>query len=171
MTQSERGGPTSSPKDEPDLDLYRYVPFYIRSIANRLFQIDKRLYSQRLDVGLNEWSCLALLMREEDISASRICEVSGYDKAVVSRSVQALQKKGLVAARSVPSHNRKLLLSLTDKGCEVYRQVEALVLERERLLLDGMSADEKETLIRLLAKMLERSDALLGDEADRLPSL
>lgn len=154
---------------KPTLDLHNYVPYYIRSIANRLSQIDQRIYRNSLNVGLNEWACLALLAREDGISASRICEVSGYDKAVISRSVRSLMDKGYVSARAVANHNRKQLLSLTAKGKKAYLTIEALVLERERLLLEDVTPAQKKVLLKLLARILDKSQSLLGPEADQLP--
>ncbi len=154
--------------DQTELDLYGYLPFYLRSIANRLNVIDSRLYVRPLDIGLNEWVCLALLAREDDISATRICEVSGYDKAVISRSIRALVEKGLVSAKSVPSHNRKQLLRLTDAGWDSYREIESRVLKREKILLHSISKKDQDLLVSLLSRILEAADALLESELQPL---
>ena len=153
---------------KPELDLFRYLPFYLRSISSRLNVIDSRLYVRSLGVGLNEWVCLALLAREDDISATRICEVSGYDKAVISRSISALTEKGLVTAKAVPDHNRRQLLRLTPSGQSKYREVEQRVLRRTEVLLADISAEERETLIELLSKILHSADALLQDGVENL---
>lgn len=93
--------------------LETFVPYLLRATANKLSQYRSEEYKRRFGVGLNEWSCLALLAREANIPASRICEVSGFDKAVISRSVQALEEKGFVAIAAAPDHVRKKLLNLT----------------------------------------------------------
>ena len=144
-----------------DLDLDEYIPFFLRSIANRLTQIDRRLYSNQMGIGVNEWSCLSLLAREPNITATRICEVGGYDKSVISRSIRSLERQGLISTCSAPGHNRKQLLSLTDRGHSVYATIEKLVLAREKALLKGITALERRSLIEMLRRILTNSDCIL----------
>src|SRR5690606_11563903 len=105
------------------LDLEQFVPYYIRAISNRIAQAASRFYSEKFGIGLNEWSCLATLSKEEEVSASRICEMSGFDKALVSRSVNALEAKGFIQSRPVRDHNRRRLIRFTPAGRVLFAEI------------------------------------------------
>lgn len=132
------------------LDLFNYAPYLVRSIANRLNQSGSNLLAQEFGIGLNEWSCIALLAIEQDVSASRICEVGGFDKAVVSRSINALEEKGYVRTSPSATHGRRRLIRLTQAGQRLYRDLMGVAKKREAYLLDGLSSSDRAEFLRLL---------------------
>lgn len=156
----------SAVADDAVLDLDSYVPFYLRAIANRLAQVASRHYNERFGIGLNEWSCLALLAMEDDVSATRISEVSGFDKAVISRSINSLESKGYVTTKGVKNHNKRRLIRLTPVGREVYSQIRRLALVRQELLLKGISATGRAALLKSLRLMHRNATMLVAEELD-----
>jgi len=161
---------SAAPETKLD-DLGAFVPFFIRSIANRLANATSRTYQRQFGVGLNEWSCLATLAIKDDISASRICEISGFDKAVISRSVGALESKGLIETRPVEDHNRRRLIRLTPAGRSLYLEIRKLALVREERLLEGLSAKDRSALVGYLEIMQRNATGLVQDAAaDESPS-
>lgn len=141
----------ASEADEPGaFDLLRYAPYLFRSIANHLGQVDSNHLATHFGVGLNEWSCLALLGLEPNIPATRICDVSGFDKAVVSRSINAMEAKGLVVTSLAPNRSRLRLINLTPAGWQLYRDTRVYAQEREERLLAGLSREERDELLRML---------------------
>lgn len=141
----------ASEADEPGaFDLLRYAPYLFRSIANHLGQVDSSHLATHFGVGLNEWSCLALLGLEPNIPATRICDVSGFDKAVVSRSINAMEAKGLVVTSLAPNRSRLRLINLTAAGWQLYRDTRVYAQEREERLLAGLSRAERDELLRML---------------------
>jgi DNA-binding MarR family transcriptional regulator len=158
-------GPASS--IDGDLNLGDFVPYYVRVIANRLAQAASRTYSSKYGIGLTEWICLAVLAREQEISASRICEISGFDKGLISRSVNALEDKGFVQSKPVATHNRKRLIRFTPAGRELYLQIGELALRREEALLEGLSGQDRFALLGYLRIMQRNANNLVsGDAAD-----
>lgn len=144
----------------PDmLDLFDYAPYLFRSIANRLGQSGSNLLMQGFGIGLNEWSCMALLALEPDISAKRISEVSGFDKGVISRSVNSLEEKGYVRTVLAPKSSRLRLINLTHAGWRLYRELRIFAAKREARLLDGLSDDERAELMRLLRKVHDNTSS------------
>jgi DNA-binding MarR family transcriptional regulator len=162
-----KGGDHMEPAKPEDaiLELDNFVPYYIKAIANRLAQAASRFYKQEFGIGLNEWSCLATLGKEEEISASRICEMSGFDKAIVSRSVNALQAKGLIESSPVRDHNRRRLIRFTPAGRALYVDIRRLALEREARLLEGFSSRDRAMLLDFLRLMLGNANNLVGQPA------
>jgi len=132
------------------LDLIDYAPYLFRSIANRLGQTGSSLLMHRFGIGLNEWSCIALLALEQNISAKRICEVSGFDKGVISRSINSLEEKGYVRTVLAANSSRLRLINLTHAGWRLYAELRVLAREREAELLAGLSEDDRTELMRML---------------------
>ena len=151
--------------EEADLDLDNFVPYYVKAIANRLAQAASRFYKQEFGIGLNEWSCLATLGKEEEISASRICEMSGFDKALISRSVNALEAKGFIETRPVEDHNRKRLIRFTPAGRALYVEIRKLALLREERLLEGLSSRDRSVLLDFLRLMHRNATNLVAQGA------
>ncbi len=147
---------------EQVLDLERYVPALITFIANKLSRTATVLYQKRFEVNVTEWRILALLAIEPEISAARICHVIGYDKGPVSRTLAAMEERGLVAIKPDRADGRTYSISLTAKGAATHDGVIAVALERERRLLSCLSKPERETLIELLRRVHGNLDAVKG---------
>src|SRR3954469_7601384 len=147
-------------KVELILDLDQYVPALITFIANKLSRSATALYQKRFGVNVTEWRILALLAIEPAISAARICQVIGYDKGPVSRTLTVMQARGLVRIGSDEHDGRTHAISLTAKGEATHDRVIALALERERRLLSCLDDDERELLIKLLGRIHGNLDAV-----------
>ena len=147
------------------LELDDFVPYYVRAIANRLAQAASRLYSRKYGIGLTEWSCLSTLGKEEEISASRICEMSGFDKGLVSRGLGSLEAKGFIVSRPVEEHNRKRLIRFTPAGRALYLEIRGLALIREQRLLEGLSSQDRSALLASLRIMHRNAKQLAAEEA------
>jgi DNA-binding MarR family transcriptional regulator len=151
--------------DERVLDLDDFAPYYIRAIANRLAQAASRLYMRKFGIGLTEWSCLSTLGKEEEISASRICEMSGFDKGLISRGLASLEAKGFIEAKPVEDHNRKRLIHFTPAGRSLYLEIRELALLREEQLLKELSSDQRAALMGYLRVMHRNALELAADAA------
>ncbi|MFK4512150.1 MarR family transcriptional regulator [Bradyrhizobium daqingense] len=160
---STRSRPKPAPADVgPTLDLDRYVPAFVTFIANKLSNSATAFYQREFGVNVTEWRIMSLLAIEPGIPASRICQVIGFDKGPVSRTLAGLEKRGLVAIRTDPNDGRTHSISLTAKGRTTHDKVIAAALERERRLLSCLSKDEREVLIDLLRRLHENLGAVTG---------
>ncbi|AMA60799.1 MULTISPECIES: MarR family winged helix-turn-helix transcriptional regulator [unclassified Bradyrhizobium] len=160
---STRSRPKAAPADTgPTLDLDRYVPAFVTFIANKLSNSATAFYQREFGVNVTEWRIMSLLAIEPGIPASRICQVIGFDKGPVSRTLAGLEKRGLVAIRTDPNDGRTHSISLTAKGRTTHDKVIAAALERERRLLSCLSKDEREVLIDLLRRLHENLGAVTG---------
>jgi len=142
------------------LDLDRYVPFFLSSIGNKLSRGASRLYLGKFGVGVNEWRLLANLKVRGTASAGAICEASGIDKAAASRAVGRLQELDLVRAVGDPNDGRSRRLSMTKAGEALHDQIITVALERERALLSGLTASERDDLIELLRRLYANVELL-----------
>jgi DNA-binding MarR family transcriptional regulator len=153
QTSSRKAVAAAQASQGPLLDLDRYVPALITFIGNKLSRSATTLYQQAFGVSVTEWRILSLLAIEPGIPAARICQVIGYDKGPVSRTLAGLEKRGLVTIATDPEDGRSHSISLTVRGRSVHDQVIAVALERERRLLTCLREDEREQLIDLLLRV------------------
>ena len=135
------------------LDFTRYVPASLLHVSNKLSNGANALYRRKFGVNVTEWRILAVLANQPDISSQRICEVVGFDKAVVSRVVNGLNSRALLKIVGDVGDRRRHRISLSAKGRALYGQIVSVALEREGRLLSTFSPQEIETLIGFLQKL------------------
>lgn len=153
------------------LDLDSYVPALLVFISNKLSHGGSTLYRRLFGIGISEWRVMAMLAVEPNIPAHRICEVIGFDKGLVSRVVQALSAQGLVSVAADDSDNRRRVIGLTAKGQELHDRVISVALEREKILLGDLSAQEVDRLVGLLRRLLGQVDAVNAYEPPAVVSV
>jgi DNA-binding MarR family transcriptional regulator len=150
------------PSSGPTLDLTRYVPAFITFIANKLSNSANAFYQPNFGVNVTEWRIMSLLAIEPGIPAARICHVIGFNKGPVSRTLAAMQERGLIAIRTDPDDGRTHSISLTARGRATHDKVIVAALERERRLLSCLDKDEREVLIDLLRRLHDNLGAVTG---------
>ena len=148
--------------DGPTLNIDRYVPAFVTFIANKLSNSATAVYQRNFGINVTEWRIMTQLALEPGIPASRICQVIGFNKGPVSRTLAVMQKRGLVTIRTDPSDGRTHSISLTAKGRTIHDKVIVVALEREKRLLSCLKADEREVLIDLLRRLHNNLGAVIG---------
>ena len=137
------------------VDLEHYVPAFLTWIANKLSRGASQHYLAVADFGIETWRCLVLMAIEGSISAQQVSKVVGMDKGSVSRCFKSMQTKGLITLGLDADDGRVRIATLTKQGRKLHDQILGIALERERVLLSVLNAQERETLIALLARLHE----------------
>ncbi len=143
-------GQTPKKASGPRLNPEAHVGFLLVSIANRLSASASRAYMRYFGVGVMEWRVIGMLGTQPGITANYIGLVSGVDKSSVSRATKSLLKRGYVRTQEDPADSRRLMLYLTPGGQALHDRIIVAALARENLLLEGLSANERETFVRLM---------------------
>lgn len=163
--QGKRGDQTAARGGEAGrrhrLDLERYVPALLNLVANKMSHSAGVTYRRRFGVSATEWRIMSLLAIEPAITATRIRHVIGLDKGPVSRALAALERRDLVASAADASDARKQRVNLTKKGDALHDEIYVVAMEREELLLSGLTTGERESLIRSLNHLHVNLPALL----------
>ena len=153
-SKARRAGPTS-PDDTrisaQALNLDKYVPAYLTYLAGKMSSSASATYRPQFGIGITDWRIMALLATEPWISAGRICDVIGLDKAAVSRSVRGMQAAGIVDLQRKDDPRQSI--ALTRKGLALHDRIVKVSLARERQLLKSFSAAERKLLINFLSRM------------------
>ena len=82
-----------------------------------------------------------------------VVKYSSMAKVNVSRGVADLEKRKYLERHEDPTDRRSVLLNLTPKGKKAMTELIPIVRDVEKQALDGLSQDERETLIRLMEKV------------------
>ncbi|TGD95279.1 MarR family winged helix-turn-helix transcriptional regulator [Methylobacterium nonmethylotrophicum] len=154
--RAEAAGATPGPR----LDLERYVPALLTFVANKLSHSASATYQRRFGVNVTEWRIMSLLAIEPGIPAARICQVIGFDKGPVSRTLASLEKRDLVAVEADPDDARRRLIRLTMRGEALHDEIIVVALERERRLTACLTPEQRDTLIDLLNRLHANLPAL-----------
>ena len=133
------------------VDLDHYVPYYINFISNKLTSAASRHFFRKYGVGLIEWRILGTLDTDKGMSAAAICLTLPLDKGSASRALKKLEKKKMV--KTVYVDGREQSISLTALGRRMQNLILPVTLERENILLAGLSKAERRTLVALLRKV------------------
>lgn len=148
------------------LDLDNYIPFLLSAIGNKWSRSSSGLYLKEFGVGVTEWRIIAMLAIEPCITAYRICQVIGLDKAATSRALKTLEGRGLVRSWQEDPANHRKLVALTDAGGAMHDRIIAVAHRREALMLSDLSRDEVIVLAELLRRMHRRIPDLLAIDSE-----
>lgn len=158
QTQASTGARQAG--EPPVVDLDNYIPAYLTFLANKWARSASHLYLKRFGIGIEAWRILVLLAIEGPITANRVCQVIGMDKASVSRNFKRLAELGYLQVEDDPDDARQRLAQLTQSGFALHDAMMPLVLEREQRLLSCLDGDEREVLCGLLRRLHANLGAL-----------
>lgn len=104
-----------------------------------------------------EFVVLYSLSLKNGVTASAICNSSGFPRNTISRAIQKLIDKNIVRREVDPGDLRSFVLHLTDEGKRIVDAAMRPMQEREQMMLAGLSPAEQLMLSELLAKVVANS--------------
>src|SRR5215469_1087590 len=90
------------------------------------------------------------------------------DKAVVSRVLFPLRRRGYVGSSSPKTDPRRRTWRLSKAGQDLVEQLRPEWKRREAIIQAGLSKAEQTVLVDLLDRLLTASETLRAEEAERL---
>lgn len=99
--------------------------------------------------------CAALAAVDDSpgLTASELAERIAFDRSTVGDVVDRLVRKRLLRRRADPRDRRVRRLYLTDEGRAVLERALPDVLDAQRAILEPLTAEEAELLVRLLRRL------------------
>ncbi len=107
-----------------------------------------------------EFALLKTFLEKNEWTVTGLAEVLPADAPRISRVVTRMVERGLLRRRRRTDDRRVVELRLTRDGQELIADLHQRVSEHEEKLLAGVSAEEKETLQAVTAKVLANHAAL-----------
>jgi DNA-binding MarR family transcriptional regulator len=156
MDRKARSAPVSTrERHHTVLDLEHFLPYRLSVLSNRVSSAIARMYSERFGLSVTEWRVIAVLGRYPGLSASEVAQRTAMDKVAVSRAVARLLESGRLQRDTDGDDRRRSVLKLSRAGYRVFDQVAPMAIAFEKRLLDGISAEERALLFRLLDRLDE----------------
>ena len=140
--------------EHASLQLEQFLPYRLSILANTVSQAIASDYQRRFDLSVTEWRVMAVLARFEGLSAREVAQRTAMDKVAVSRALSRLVEAGRVNRDTHDDDKRRSVLSLTQTGWAMHREVAPMARAREREMLARLDAEERRWLKRILDKLL-----------------
>jgi MarR family transcriptional regulator, transcriptional regulator for hemolysin len=129
-----------------------------------LFVLDQtskiaRQHSQRefdllkIDITVEQWVLLKVIEEKKILSQTELAKATHRDPASITRTLDLLQKKGLLVRESIADNRRQHDIKLTAEGDKFVKQNMSLIKRLRAEAVKGFTTIEIETLITLLKKM------------------
>ena len=127
--------------------------------------LTSRMQERRLDdwlrpLGLTRitW-CILLAVENEGLSRpSEIADFVGIDRTATSRALRQMEEAGLITRASARDDRRMTDVRLSDLGRDLMAQATPLAEENNRIAAARLSSEERDELVRLLAKSIEGAE-------------
>lgn len=125
-------------------------------LMTRLFRANHLVanrFGEQIELSTPQMRVLFEALEPEGVSQATICKHYNIDASAVTRTVQAMERDGLVVRKVDPNDNRLMRVFITDIGRKLLEGLPEQVAEFERKLLDGWTDEEILQLHHLLEKL------------------
>ena len=144
-------------RERPDLDV---APMHVLSRVTRLarhLDIARREAFAAHDLEAGEFDVLAALRRSGkpyELSPSQLITSNLVTSGTMTNRINRLEQKNLVTRKPDPNDGRGVLVKLTTAGQNAVDAALTDLLERERILLAGISKTERNQLADVLRQIV-----------------
>ncbi|MEK9911157.1 MAG: MarR family transcriptional regulator [Alphaproteobacteria bacterium] len=107
-----------------------------------------------------QYAALATICENKGIDQATLAGMIAYDRATITGVVDRLLHKGLISREISKRDRRARELAVTDRGLKTIETVTPAVEAAQRVMLRGLTPQEAEEFMRLLAKATEAANDL-----------
>jgi DNA-binding MarR family transcriptional regulator len=118
---------------------------------------------RRFDLSELEWRVVTQLGAAAPLSLNGLAEAMMQDRGQLSRAVKAMVERGLLTRGRKPG-GPEIEIDLSRKGHALYARMIEWVIERDRLLTEGISEADVAVVWRVLDTMIDRAGMMLEEE-------
>ena len=135
-------------------------------LIRRAHQVSTACFAEECggDLTAVQYAALVAIGAHPGIDATRLSEIIYFDRSTIGDVLDRMKGKGWILRESTPSDRRIKRLKLSPAGLEVLQQVEPGIRRVQERLLAPLTAAERKTLVRLLAKMADAGEDDGGDD-------
>ncbi|HHT46029.1 MAG TPA: MarR family transcriptional regulator [Firmicutes bacterium] len=106
------------------------------------------------DITTEQWMILNRLFEEPGINQKELSERTLKDQGSLTRTLDRMEKKGLVQRQINPTDRRSFLIYLTDEGYALRDRIVPIAVECIEDAVKGFTEEEVDTLVALLKKLI-----------------
>lgn len=143
--------------------LNNFVPYHLYRVTSRATALALEDYRE-FGVSVPEARLLLALRMGSEIAAGELSTLLSVEASLLSHMLRHLTTKGLIVRKRDPVERRSIRVSLTAKGLEIATQCRDISARHQNMLLDGLSADERAQLLRLLDRLYNNVSAHAAEQ-------
>ncbi|RXJ97921.1 hypothetical protein CRU98_11500 [Arcobacter sp. CECT 8986] len=133
-------------------ELNRSIGFKINQTANKLNQQFNHIL-QDYDIALEQRVTLEIISADKNITQTKISSILGKDKTTICRTLNSLEKKGLITKEENKEDKRVNIIKLTQKAYKVLEDTEEIIQNYRNVLSSNLEEEEISALFRILEKL------------------
>ena len=137
------------------MDNNEMKPYALIDDIAKLFSLYVSRQTEGSGLAYGYRKLLACISQGEEVPQLDVIAEANLTPANVSSTFAKLQAEGIVARRFDPKDRRKYYVRLTETGKMRWQQLQKHSDELGGIMLEGISEEEQEQLVKTLAKMLE----------------
>lgn len=135
------------------IDPDNFTPRLLALLSNALVWRESTELRRNFSLGTNDWRILSAVATLPGATASEITEFLPLNKAMVSKSVNTLVGRDLVALVDGPRGSRKIFL--TQDGARMHEQMLPISLKGQEIIHADLAPEEIELVNRYLRGMIK----------------
>ena len=136
-----------------DFNLDDSVGYLINIVAGKLKnELNRRITS--FDITPEQWAVLNRLWENDGITQKDLAERTFKDQPNIGRILDKLEKKGLIRRCADTEDLRVLIVSLTQEGQKLKKELIPLAAEVLDLVQKDISEEERKVLVTVLKRIL-----------------
>jgi DNA-binding MarR family transcriptional regulator len=135
---------------------YSFEQSLLGQVGRLASQVERQLETvlkDRFDLSFSQFRVLVILGGLGETSQRPIVDELGLSAAMVTRQLELLVTRGLVAQKQSPTSRRENAVRLTAKGERAVGELTAVVKELETQLFERLGLAEETALSRTLTKL------------------
>ncbi len=137
--------------------LPRLLGYHLRRTQVAVFKHFARTVAVVEDMTPGLFGMLQVIAANPGLSQSRLAEAMGVDRSTVVKVVRQLDRRGLIERTASPLDGRSYCLRPSPRGRIAIERMETNILRHEQDIASGLTADEQQTLVRLLTRVYQQS--------------
>ena len=146
-----------------NLNVEDFLTFRVTRLSNALRANITKRYLAEFDLSLPEWRLLALVARFAPMRFSEVTSRSSMDKGQVSRTLRAMEKRGLVKMKTIRGRGGRpaevlaapVMVSINAKGRTLYRTILPVARKRQAEMLLTLDPRDRYELYSIISKLFE----------------
>ena len=136
-----------------DTEINEVILFQIEQASKQAKKFSQQILDEmQLGITIDQWVLLKIIEEAHELSQKELADRSLRDPASITRTLNLLEKKGLIRRRNIEGNKRQYCIVLTEEGKQFVEKLLPLVLNLRAQSIQGFSSEE----LQQLSSMLER---------------
>jgi len=139
------------------------IDFTIRSAWHRI----SRMYNhQALNQGMTmSYGFILMMVEKEGTPSTQLGPKMGMEPTSLSRTLNAMEKEGLIRRSEASGDKRKVLIFLTDEGLKKRREVRSFLLDFNHRLKEKLSIEELNNFFKVMEVLETQIDETVNEKS------